>query len=414
MGADGGSVIASDRERQRLALLASWRGFLATPAAVHAGVLLLLAAVAALRYAEGVFDPQPRPDELAYFVAFERVRDGASPYHGDYFYLPLLAIAGARAVELVGEAAVLAALRAANVLGAAVMVWWSLGWSGLALRRRLLLAIGYLVVAEPIRYGLLWGNLSLALGGSVVWALLAWDRRPLLAGAVLGAGVAIKPLAPAAIAALAIHRSPLPPAHGAWTKRLGVSGAQLRAAIAAVVLGALLVLVPPGLGTFLELGGGRPWVTRNVALHRLLHCFGIDVPALWLSAAVALAGALLVRRLVLPPLWLYCYAVSLALLATPLVWSHTLLLTLPMQVVALAIAARRWRSRPTGEAAAHARARLLLEGILVLGAVLAAELAQGVGGIDDQPLWIQGLVLLPPVLAPTALALYVVRRTAPL
>jgi hypothetical protein len=221
-----------------------------------------------------------------------------------------------------------------------------------------------------------------------------------VAGLLLGTGVAIKPLAPAAVAALAAHR-PVPAA---------AARAKWLAAIAAALIGAVVVLVPPHLAEFLDLAGGRPGITRNVSLHRLLHLLGAQPPALWLSAVVALAGVVLVRRRPLPPVRLFGFAVPLLLLATPLVWSHTLLVTLPLQVMALRVVWRRWRAREPGRAEAR---RGLLEGILVLGAVLAIQLSQGVGGIDDQHPWIQAAVLLPPVLAPAALALYVARRTSP-
>jgi hypothetical protein len=379
-------------------LTRSWQDFLREPWPLLAAGLVLLAAVAAVRHAGAVFASEPLPDEAVYLAAFERAVRGESPYRGEYFYLPALAVAGGALLELGGRAATLALLRICALFGAAVLVWWSLAWSGLSPSRRLAAGALFLLVAEPVRYGILWGNLSLALAASLVLALHAWPRRPLLSGLLLGAGIAVKPLAPAALIALAAHRpSPASLARARWV-----------ATGAALLIGALVVLVPPHLGEFLELAGGRPGITRNVSFHRLLHLLGWAPPALVLSGLVALAGALLVRLRPLTPMRLYCVAAPLLLLATPLVWSHTLLVTLPLQVIALRVAWQRWHAR-----AAAAAPLALLEAILVVGAVLAIELSQGVGGIDDRAGWIQALVLAPPVAAPAALGAYVAARTAP-
>lgn len=393
-------------------LLRASRDFASTPARLQLLALALLMALAALRYAEGIFDAAPRPDELAYVRAAERLAAGQSPYHGDYVYLPALPAALAPLAAPLGRGGLLALLRAANLLGAAVAIWWSFAWTGLGYGARLCLAALFLVLAEPIRYGLLWGNLSLALAGSLIAAFALWPRRPWLAGLLLGLGVGVKPLAPAAIGALGLHRSSAGRPLLTWPRPWGTA-AQLKAAGSATALALSVILLPPYLDEFLALAGGRPAVTRNVSLHRLLHLLGVDAPALLLSALVAATAWALVWTRPLAPFRLQSVAVVLALLATPLVWSHTLLIALPLQVVAATVAIRRWQGRPRQPAARDERLRLLLELVLVAGAIAALLGAQGVGGIDDQPPLVQALVVAPPVLAPAALALYLARRTDP-
>ncbi len=127
-----------------------------------------------------------------------------------------------------------------------------------------------------------------------------------------------------------------------------------------------------------------------------------------LFALVAVLAVLWTRRRARSPWELLLIAIPTALLAVPLVWSHTLILTLPIQAAAME---RAWRSlRDSGVADRPLRR---LDAILVLGAVLAIQLSEGVGGIDDQAFWLQGLVILLPALAPLALSLYLLRPGRP-
>ena len=96
-----------------------------------------------------------------------------------------------------------------------------------------------------------------------------------------------------------------------------------------------------------------------------------------------------------------------AVLAVPVIWSHTLLLTLPLQVLALRRAATRRRGLPGADPGSNVSAWLRYEGVFVVLAVLALQLTEGAGAIDDQSLWLQLPVLVVMMLAGPALMAYV-------
>ncbi len=363
--------------------------------------LLLLTILLCARYPSGVLSTSPRPDELAYVTASERVAAGQGPYYGPYFYPPALAIAGAGVIRLAGVDALLLLIRTCNVLGIALLVWWSVALLGMSYRRRLIVAALYLAIGPPVAYGIVWGNLSLGIATAIFLGLLLWPVRPALAGILLGASIAAKPVAPVAALVLLLQRAPSSSGgpQGRWAHRIA-------GGIALALAGGFL-LVPPYLAEFLSLTTRMPPFTRNVSLYWLLSLFGIKVPMLVLFGIVAALAVLWTRRRARSPWELLLIAIPTALLAVPLVWSHTLILTLPIQVVALD---RAWRSLRASTLADRPLRRL--ETTLVLGAVLAIQLSEGVGGIDDRAFWIQGLVILLPALAPLALSLYLLRPAA--
>ncbi len=373
---------------------------------LQVAALALLAIVLCARYPQGVLAPAPLGDEVAYVTASERVAAGQGPYYGLYLYPPALAIAGAAVIRFAGGDALLLLFRAFNVLGVALLVWWSVALLPVACHRRLIAAVLYLVVSPAVAYGILWGNISLGIAAMIFAGLLLWPGRPLLAGVLLGSSIAVKPVAPVAVLVLLAQRV----ASSSEVAAVKARSAHLTAGATALALAGGLLLVPPYLREFLSLTTQLPPYTRNVALYRALVCFGIEPPAVVLFAIVAILAVLVTRiRLyrwppsggTLSPWNMLLIAIPAALLSLPLVWSHTLLLTLPIQVAALV---HSWRSlRDSGVAE---RSRKRLEALLVLGAVLAIQLSDGVGGIDDQASWLQGLVILVPALAPSALSLY--------
>ncbi len=354
--------------------------------------LALAAFLLCVRYPYGVLDTSPRPDELAYVTACERVAEGKSPYYGPYFYPPALAVAGGAVVRLAGSDALLLLIRAGNVLGVALLVWWSLALLRASFRWRLGALALYLVVGPPVAYGIVWGNLSLGIAAAIFLGLLLWPTRPALAGVLMGASIAAKPVAPVAALVLFFQRAP---------SSIRRPGAHRIAGMSALALAGALLLLPPHLEEFLSLTSRMPPFTRNVSLYWMLSLFGFQVPILVLFALVAAVAVLFTRRRERSPWELLVIAIPTSLLAVPLVWSHTLILTLPLQVAA---ADRAWRAL-RGAGAAQ-RPRRQLETVLVLGAILAIQLSEGVGGIDDRASWIQGLVILLPVVAPLALGLY--------
>lgn len=370
---------------------ASWR---TTSLASHAVALAVVTAVLVVRFHAAVLAPVPVEDERVYFDAFTSAAEGRSPYGGSYFYTPTFALAGAWAVGHLGATAVLAAMRTANLLGMAWIAWLSVAWLPWTWRRRLLAASVYVAVAPAVRLGAAWGNLSLLVVGLLLAALLIWARRPVVAGLLLAASLVIKPLGPVVAVALAAHR----PADGG--RRHLVAG------LLGLAVAAALVLPMPWLADMLSFGG-KPENGRNVALQHLLFCFGLRLDSLVIAAAVAAATVLAGRRRPWPRESFLGFAGTAGVLALPVVWSHTLLLVLPLEVMALTVAFAR---RAAPDAAASVLRRY--EATFVVLAVLAIQLCEGLGGIETWPLLVQGVATLLPALGPAALLAYLLRTSS--
>ncbi len=188
------------------------------------------------------------------------------------------------------------------------------------------------MLAPGVRQGIEFGNLSFAVGGLLVLALLAWERNPVASGLLLGASLLIKPLALAALPALFFHR----PQKGGHRHQLAVA--------VAVVAAALPLLADPELGAFLR-HGSHTWVLeRTVSLHRFLALAdargGASILTLLLLAGVAAVA----RARVTDREQLLAVALAGCVMVTPLVWNHTLVLTVPLQAMAIGLALARWRA----------------------------------------------------------------------
>ena len=357
----------------------------------HGAGIALVFLLLAVFFAGALSAPQPIEDEEVYAAAFARVQQGLSPYgEPQFYYLPPFAWAGAWLETHLGQPMTLVLLRTANFLAMAALLWaatapWQLSW-----RARVVLAGGFGAISPAVELALAWGNLSpLAIAGWTATFWL-WRRRPLWAGVSFAAAMLVKPVAAIALGLLALHR---PKVEG-FGKAVRVGPQLLAAAWAALLLAAALAAAP-FLRDFFSLSAGIPVAARSASLQRLLYCFGITVPALALTVGVAVFALLLLRRRPRSPLELYLFAGIAGLLATPLVWSHTLLLVLPLQSAALALAYRRYREG--GRA---------LELLAVGTLALALQLSNGLGGIETWPLPLQGLFVALPCLAPLALGLY--------
>jgi hypothetical protein len=236
------------------------------------------------------------------------------------------------------------------------------------------------------------GNVSFLVSALVVAALALWPRFPGSAGGLLALSLAIKPLAPAAILGIGAHR----PAVGESRHRL--------AAGVAIVLGALAFLAVPGLGAFLERGSNSTVLASTVSPYRFLLLAGAAPrPLLWTLAVLAVLTWFVLRR-PLSPAELTATALVGAIAATPMVWNHTLILTLPLQAMALATA---WRRR--GHAAEGTRGRARLELAVVALGVVALHTAEGATGITDRSAALQAAAALPAAIAPVLLLVYVLR-----
>jgi hypothetical protein len=368
------------------------------PALRHAACLALLTFMPLLRWSPALASREPLGDEPAYRAAFTQVAAGASPYVGtDYVYPAAFAFAGAWSAAHVGLESTMYLLRAANLAGLAVVVWCSLAWLSWPLPHRLVVGSAFVLLAPQVAHSVLLGNLSLAVSGLVIAGLLLVPKAPLVAGCLLGASLALKPIAPMIVPSLlaAVDRD---------ERR-----ARLVAGGAALVLTLALVLLFPYARELVALQETSR-VATTVSLHRIPRLLGYQINALWISAPLALAALAVLRRRPLGHGRFLCFATTASVVVLPVVWSHTLILTLPLQVLALTVAADRLRS---GAGREHAPRGLpwWLEPALVALAVASLQFAAGAGAIDDQGVVIQAAGALLPALAPIGLLAYLLAYT---
>lgn len=400
----GADLTAAGAARRLREAFENWAGW---PLRRHVLAILVLAAIALLRHGAAVLEREPLVDEKFYLAAFELAAEGESPYaKSGFYYPPAFAHGGGFLLDSLGESGVVALLRGLNLLSLGFVVWVATAWLGTSLGSRpwwrgLAAGAAVICLAPGAWLGLLLGNLSFLAMAPVLGALLAWRPRPIGAGLMLGASLAVKPLAPVAILALIAHR----PAEDG-DQSVGVRH-RLAAAVAGVA-GALLLLLPRGLDQMLSQPVEELTRARIVSLHRALGHIGLAVDPIWVAGLVAVAVVVTVR--VAGPLGrsqLLFVATAGAALATPLLWNHTLLMTLPLQAAALHLAMERLRAAP-----AERRRRRRYDLAFVLLAVAALLFVNG-GGVDDRAQALQALVVVVPSLAPAALAAYVLAVADP-
>lgn len=381
----------------------------------HGAYLLLLAAGGWIVYGDWLSVSHPHlPDELAYVRAIRFVLEGESPYEWPgYLYPPLFALAGAELWQRFGREGLLWLLRLGNLTGLVVTVWCAQVWLPWTWRWRLAVGLGVVIFSPAVIQGMTFGNVSLLVSGLLVWSLGAWHRHPWLAGLAMGASVPIKPLAPVAGAVLAGHRpadhlpAEDPPAEaGSETgprSRLRRRRHWITAGVAGIA--ALALTVPlPYFQQWLELAE-RASAQRGVSFHRFPAVLGWEVNHLALTGGVVLGAVAWARWRPLERYELLALALAAVMAGTPLVWSHTLVATLPLQALAVTVFLRRGERAETGGADA-ARWRLW-EGVALALAILACHFAEGATSMYTRPAWQQIAGGLVPALAPPALAAYV-------
>ena len=370
----------------------------------HLSALALIALVAAVRWRHCILLGDALIDEDTYLAAFRAAVEGSSPYDvGSFHYTPFFAWAGAQLIVRVGEFGTVQILRLSSLAGLAVAVWCSSAWLAVSWPTRLALAVALVAIAPAVGAGLCTGNISFAVIGVILPALIFWSRRSVLAGAIpsgfaLGATVAAKPLAPLALVALFFHR------------RAGERGNedgrrhQLAGLAGGLTAVALLLPMVSRLSEMSEQPIHRLSYARSFSLQRLLSLAGLEVNAIVIVLAGALALAALLRFLPLERSQLLAVAVTASVLVTPIVWNHTLVLTLPVQVMALAVAVARWR-------AARAKGSRAYELILVALGALAIQFSGGVGAVDELSRAAQFAFIALPCFAPALLTAYVLVST---
>lgn len=357
----------------------------------HVLAVAILCLVILIRWWQFVMSPTTLIDENIYLEAFQQAVDDQDPYLiGGFYYPRTFALLGGWLLGNLGELAVKVLLRAASVGGLSLVVWiaactWSAPWLW-----RVVAGAAYLSIAPAVNYGIAVGNVTFVITALILSGLVVWSRHPVMAGLILGGSTGIKPLAPLAILALVAHR-PRPLTRANWVAG-GLAGS-LAAGLLATNAG-YLAITPDSIGRL-------PFI-RSISLNRILVLLGVEVSPVLIAAVL---GAILVLVARLHPMSrrdILCFGGLAAVLAVPIIWSHTLLLTLPLQVVALTTSVAR-RRRPS----ATDHVWLRYEWIFVLLGVAALQLTEGLGAIDDQALAFQLVVLTVAYLAAPALMAYV-------
>ncbi len=380
--------------------ITAWRRL---PWHLHLAAVLSLVLLALVRWSF-LRSPAPLGDEDVYLQAFAAIRAGGTPYDVKGFFYPLaFARAGAWLLGVLGPVGTLAALRTANLLGLAFAFWVATAWLPLSVARRWLAAAALLCLSPAVHAGLDLGNVSFFIVGLAIAALLSWPRRPLLAGVLLGASVALKPIAAAVIPILLVHRP-----HRLSSRR---GSRHLLAGATAAVTAAGLLLPISGLREMLGQEMVELAYARSFSLQRLLALFGVDVSRAVLALVATAVAVAATRWRPMSPVQLLCYAVATISLVTPLVWNHTLIVALPVQGLALALA---WQRLATAhdQGERHHRGRLLELACVALG--VAMMHAGTTAGFDHLQPWIQAVLLLAVGLTPAAVCAYVFRPTSDL
>jgi hypothetical protein len=343
--------------------------------------------------------PHALVDEVSYFRAADLIQQDRSPFEEpSYLYPPPLAIGLAAIENRLGPQPTRLLLRHLDLALGCLGVWIALRLLPWSWRSLFPLALVYLCFAPPFATDVVRGNLSASATGLTMLALALPLRAPSSAvgGALLGAGLVIKPMALLVPEALLLH---------------GVRPARSRERLAALLTGGLsvvtvLLLLLIGrelLPALLTQAGGLPDAARVTSLHRLLWRLGLPLPT---GAVVTLCAAA-----VAPLVW-YCrrrpaargavpIALAGSLLALPVTWPHSYLLALPLQTATLAL----WLDRRR-RGVAHVWELL----VLALGASLL--FSDGLGAIEH-PAWLNLTLTAMPTLAPAALAAYLVAASDP-
>lgn len=345
----------------------------------------------ALRF-DYLFAEAPWWDEQIPLEAARLLESGASPYsHRYYNYPPPMVQAIAAAEALGATRALVVAWRAANLAAVVALAWLSAGWAGWRGSERTGVTLAA-ALSPVVGHALAVGNLSPLVA---LPALLAfkWERRaPWSSSLLLAASVAFKPLALAGAVFLAAHRlfagprRPAPVAALAW------------APFAALLLAPGSALLPAMLSRMSEVY----FDPHQLSIKRLLAGVGLEVPSPWIAGVVVVAALVWVGRRVLSSSQMLLVAPVVALAALPVVWAHSFVLTMPLQLSALARLRERWHSPSVARGGGW-----LGEVVGVLAAFAAMHGAASPTLANDWPERIQWWVCLAPAVAPACLLVYV-------
>jgi hypothetical protein len=149
-------------------------------------------------------------------------------------------------------------------------------------------------------------------------------------------------------------------------------------------------------------------LNRSISLHRLFSLAGLETNPLIAVVIVAVIAIVVSRLRPLEEKDLLCVALTAAIWSVPLIWTHTLLLTLPVQVLAVVRAVDRRHNWQSFAARLNRTVEIhRYELWLVLVCVASIQLAEGAGSVDRMDNWVQLVALGIPFVAPAVLAAYV-------
>jgi|PlaIllAssembly_1097288.scaffolds.fasta_scaffold00961_1 hypothetical protein len=370
---------------------------------------LILFGLGAAWWSDLLHSPGWNPDGMQYQTGIALVQMGRSPYEQTIFpYPPTIAVLGAWISGISGHELFRTIFRYANLLGGCAAVWGSVlfirapGWIKLVIAT---LGVAFLPALSD---GLENDNLSVLAGGLSILALVFWQRLPIAMGIMLGFGLALKPVAMAALFVLAAHRNPL-------FKR-----EQALASLAACASGGLLILLKP---SYLLSAGSQPsiqaavadWASavQNVSLFRVLASFGLEVSPFYILAAIVLGTIVYVRTRPLNPVQLLCVALTSSLLSLPIVWQHTLLLITPVAITAAAFAVedfKRVSKNPEGPQGRNIKLRSLTRLLLVVSGARVLLEANAFGVLANWNPMVNGVAHLIPLTTLLLLTVFVVKH----
>ncbi|MFH1351519.1 MAG: hypothetical protein ABII26_11400 [Pseudomonadota bacterium] len=371
--------------------------------------LFLLSGLGILWWWNSIYLPAWTPDGNTYQSAIDLVIEGRSPYeHYVYPYPPTIALIGAWINKLWGEEAFRIGFRYVNLLGGCAAVWGSLLLTRWPWFLRLGLGSLGILFLPTLASCVDNDNLSMLASGTTIVGIILWPHLPILTGILLGFGLSLKPIGLIALFLLAAHRPPAP-----QRKHFLTSG------IAAFTATILFSISPKwflsGLFHPNVKAAALDWATGvlNVSFYRIFSCFGLKLSPLVFLSIFLVLGLIYVRRGPLNRGQLVCVACTGSLLSLPIVWKHTLLLVLPVQCMAMAVALRRSRQiwkRTHTHLERKNKLRSLSQLLLVTAGCVTVLEADGYGVIGNWHPWVNGITLLIPITTLILLTGYVVRH----
>jgi len=329
------------------------------------------------------------PDGTTYQAGIDLVLRGTSPYeHSVFPYPPPVAVLGAWATQLWGGDIFRTLFRYANLLGGSAAIWGSMAGTRFPSTIRLALGVIGISLLPAVVSGIHNDNLSLLASGTTIAGLLLWPGNPVLAGACLGFGIALKPIALPALVLLIAHR----PTSSDLRNRLAGGAAILSAA----------ALLAPAPGWFIEglqhphaLGAADDWATAvmNVSLFRVASALGIKISPFLHLSMILVATFLFARLRSMNPTQVLAVGICCSFLSLPIVWKHTLLLLTPIPFLAFCSALCSLREKKAeGESASKkGMARLLL--VTLCGLIVIHANAYGILTLADDRLNALGILI---------------------